>query len=170
MFIQVIISVSDDHLDWYNDLVRSTASVEPEELGPPETLTVTIGYLLKHAQARFHSIQQEALAPLGLNGRLLAVLVAADERAPELQQRIGDRLGVDRTTMVALIDTLEIAGFVERHSDPNDRRGRLVHVTSKGKQAIAEGLEASALVESAFFASLSPSEQRAFRTSLAKLI
>lgn len=145
-------------------------NVESQELLPPETLTARIGYLLKHVQARFQSIQQEALAPLELNGRLLAVLIVADEHALELQQRIGERLGVDRTTMVALIDSLEAAGFVERRSDPKDRRSRLVHVTSKGRAAISEGLEASALVERRFLSSLSPSEQRVFRTMLARLI
>jgi DNA-binding MarR family transcriptional regulator len=150
--------------------METTTSVEPGVMGPPETLTAKIGYLLKHVQARFQSIQQEALTPLGLNGRLLAVLIVADEHAPELQQRIGERLGVDRTTMVALIDSLEAAGFVERRSDPNDRRGRLVHVTSKGKRAISEGLEASARVESTFLESLSPSERETFRKVLAKLI
>lgn len=150
--------------------MESATSVESEKLGPPETLTVRVGYLLKHAQERFQSIQQEALTPLGLDGRLLAVLIVADEHAPELQQRIGERLGVDRTTMVALIDSLESAGFVERRSDPNDRRGRLVHVTSKGKQVISDGLGASTQVESIFLGALSPSEQGLFRKMLSKLI
>ncbi len=146
------------------------ANVESEENGPSETLTTRIGYLLKHVQARFQSIQQEELTPLGLNGRLLAVLIEAAEHTPELQQSIGGRLGVDRTTMVALIDSLEVAGFVERRADPNDRRGRLVHVTDKGKRALSEGLEASAQVERTFLSSLAPTEQETFRKMLAKLI
>ncbi len=106
-------------------------------------------------------VQQEQLTPFGLNGRLLAVLVVADEHAPELQQRIGKRLDVDRTTMVALIDSLQAAGFVERRNEPNDRRGRLVHVSSKGRRAISEGLEASARVESSF---LTPRSTRRSKT------
>ena len=150
--------------------MESTTSVESEELDPPEALTARIGYRLKHVQARFQSIQRDALAPLGLNGRLLAVLLVADAHGPELQQRIGDRLDVDRTTMVALIDSLEAAGFVERRSDPSDRRGRLVHVTPRGRRASSEGLEASAHAESSFLAPLSPTEREAFREMLAKLI
>jgi DNA-binding MarR family transcriptional regulator len=143
---------------------------EIEEPRLPATLTARIGYMLKHVHARFQSIQQEALAPLGLTGRSLAVLVVAAENAHELQQRIGERLGVDRTTMVAMIDTLEAAGFVERRSDPNDRRGRLVDVTPLGQRALAKGLKASAEIERIFLASLAPSERRVFREMLARLM
>ncbi|MGC8461418.1 MAG: MarR family winged helix-turn-helix transcriptional regulator [Candidatus Dormibacteria bacterium] len=148
----------------------NSRSVDSEELGLPETLKERIGYRLKHVQARFQSIQRDALTPLELNGQLLAVLIVADSHAPELQQRIGERLNVDRTTMVALIDNLEVAGFVERRSDSRDRRGRYVHVTPKGKKAISEGLEASTLAESLFLAPLSPTERETFREMLAKLI
>jgi DNA-binding MarR family transcriptional regulator len=128
-----------------------------------------MGYLLKHAHARFQSIQHEALSPLGLNGRMLAVLAEAAEDAPVLQQRIAERLGVDRTTMVALIDSLEAAGFVERRSDPNDRRGRLVHLTPTGQKVLADGLAASERVEAAFLEPLEPSQRDSFRSMAAQL-
>ncbi len=126
--------------------------------------------MLKHVQTRFQSLQGEALEPIGLTGRLLAVLIEAAEHAPDLQQRIGERLGVDRTTMVALIDSLETAGFVERRRDPRDRRGRLVYITAKGKRVLSDGLEASARVEQAFLEPLAPSQRDAFRNMLEKLI
>ncbi|MCL4541142.1 MAG: MarR family transcriptional regulator [Chloroflexi bacterium] len=157
----MMISVTDGQGDWYHGRMDTARSVKPKEAGPSGTPTARIGYLLKHAQMRFQAIQQEALTPLGLE---------AAEHPPELQQRLGERLGIDRTTMVALIDKLEAAAFVERRSDPNDRRGHFVHVTSKGKKALAEGLEASAQVERAFLASLAPSERGSFRKMLERLI
>ena len=165
-----MISIADGQDHWYLELMDTATSAKAKETGRSGTLTTRIGYLLKHAQMRFQAIQQEALAPLGLDGRLLAVLVEAAEHAPALQQRIGNRLGVDRTTMVALIDRLEAAGFVERRSDPNDRRGHLVHVTSKGKRALSEGLRASAEIERTFLGSLTPSEQGSFRKMLNELM
>jgi DNA-binding MarR family transcriptional regulator len=128
-----------------------------------------IGYLLKHAQARFQRIQLDALSPLGLNGRMLAVLVEAAS-APGPQQRIGERLGVDRTTMVALIDGLEAAGFVERRNDPSDRRGRIVHLTLVGERALADGLKASQRVEAEFLKPLQGSQQEQFRAMLGRLL
>jgi len=120
--------------------------------------------------ARFQAIQHEELSPLGLNGRTLAVLAEAAEDVPILQQRIGERLGVDRTTMVALIDSLEAAGFVERRSDPNDRRSRLVHVTPAGKKALVDGLQASERAEKAFLEPLDASQRESFRNIAAQLI
>ena len=41
---------------------------------------------------------------------------------PQSQGWIGERLGIDRTTMVQLVDELERRGLVERKRNPNDRR------------------------------------------------
>jgi DNA-binding MarR family transcriptional regulator len=135
-----------------------------------EVRTQRMGYLLKHAYVRFQAIQHEALSPFGLTGRMLAVLVEAADDAPVLQQRIGERLGVDRTSMVALVDSLEAAGFVERRSDPNDRRGWLVHLTPDGDKALANGLKASERVEAAFLEPLGPSQREQFRRLVAQLV
>jgi DNA-binding MarR family transcriptional regulator len=128
-----------------------------------------MGFLLKHAYARFQEIQQESLSPLGLTGRMIGVLAAAAELAPTTQQRIGERLRVDRTTMVALIDNLETSGLVERRIDPNDRRSKLVHITPKGQKALADGLEASKHAEAAFLAPLTHAERETYRTMTARL-
>jgi len=49
----------------------------------------------------------EALAPFDIDARDLGVLLAIDSIEPASQQQIAQRLGVDRTTMVAMIDALE---------------------------------------------------------------
>jgi DNA-binding MarR family transcriptional regulator len=164
-----MIRITDYQLHWYREFMSAAGTITSED-GRSESRTTRIGYLLKHAQARFQAIQQEDLAPLGLNGRLLAVLAEAAEHGPVLQQRIGDRLGVDRTTMVALIDDLEAVGYVERRSDPSDRRGRLVHVTPQGREALVAGLKASDGIERTFLASLAPADRELFRAMLANLI
>jgi DNA-binding MarR family transcriptional regulator len=64
---------------------------------PGPELTTRLGYLLKHAQ----------LALYGITGRELAVLVVLAGREPASQQQAAQRLGIDRTTMVAILDTLE---------------------------------------------------------------
>ena len=61
--------------------------------------------------------------------------------------------------MVALSDIPESAGFVERHSTPNDRRNRLVQVTAQGERALSDGMKASAQVERDFLAALSTSDR-----------
>jgi DNA-binding MarR family transcriptional regulator len=48
------------------------------------------------------------------------------ERGSLSQQAIGERLRIDRTTMVALIDDLERGGYVKRERNPHDRRAYVI--------------------------------------------
>jgi DNA-binding MarR family transcriptional regulator len=59
---------------------------------------------------------------------------------PELQA--AGRLGVDRTTMVAVLDALEHKGLVIRHPDAADRRRNVVELTEAGRRALAGGTRA----------------------------
>jgi hypothetical protein len=88
-----------------------------------------LGYLLKHAQLRFFELGAVALAPLGINGREAAVLRAIDAGRPVSQGEIARAMSVDRTTMVALIDDLQLKGLVQRRQDPDDRRRNVVERT-----------------------------------------
>jgi DNA-binding MarR family transcriptional regulator len=129
-----------------------------------------LGFLLKHAYTGYQSIQRPALAPLGLDGRLLAVLTLVEAEGPALQQRLSERLGVDRTTMVALIDALEQGGLVQRQRDPVDRRGYHVSITKKGAKVLHRAHEAIRVVEHDFLAGLSAEEQLQFSILLGKVV
>src|SRR5207248_1737728 len=117
----------------------SASVVESAQEEAPAALTERLGYLLKHAYHRYQASQGPALEPLELDGRLLAVLTLLDAEGPALQQRLSERLQVDRTTMVALVDALEDRGFVTRQRDPADRRGQRVGATTKGATALERG-------------------------------
>src|ERR671930_455072 len=81
-----------------------------------------LGYLLKHAWLRSQEVTGPALAPYGIGGRELAVLLLLAEGESLSQQQAAGRLEVDRTTMVALLDELEAKGLVARRPHPGDRR------------------------------------------------
>lgn len=135
----------------------------------PAPLAERLGFLLKHAYQTYQSIQLPALAPIGLDGRLLAVLLVVQAEGPSLQQRLSERMGVDRTTMVALVDILEQTGFVERRRDAGDRRGYQINITGKGAALLRKATNVIHEVEQDFLAPLSPREQRQFRTLVTKL-
>src|SRR5262250_2140166 len=82
----------------------------PELAGPPPQLADRLAYLLKHAQLGLAGLTAEALAPFGVRGRELAVLTVLAGQEPGSQQQAAQRLGVDRTTMVGLVDALEGKG------------------------------------------------------------
>src|SRR5580693_2002524 len=115
----------------------------PEEPGPLPALAERLGYLLKHAQERLAGLTAAALAPFGVTGRQLAVLIAIDDQVPLSQQEVARRLGVDRTTMVTLVDELEDQGLVQRRPDPADRRRNVVALTPDGRATLAGAARAS---------------------------
>lgn len=143
---------------------------KPSAETPPPALAERLGFLLKHAYVRYQSSQGPALAPLELDGRLLAVLMLVDAEGPALQQRLSERLQVDRTTMVALVDALERGGLVQRRRDPDDRRGQRVSLTTKGAKVLGRAERAVGVAEQEFLEGLSKREQREFRRLLSKLV
>jgi len=88
----------------------------------PPAVTQRLGYLLKHAQLRLAELAEPLYAPLGVTGRQLALLTLFGDGPAQSQQDGAARLGVDRTTMVALVDELEAKGLVRREVAPGDRR------------------------------------------------
>lgn len=72
--------------------------------------------------------------------------------------------------MTNRLDRLERAGFVERHPDPNDRRGKLIALTEAGKQVIDETIGRHVANEERLLSVLSPREQEQLNQLLRKLI
>jgi DNA-binding MarR family transcriptional regulator len=94
------------------------------------------GYMLRLAHTRAHQLAAEAF-PDGPHPREYAVLTAIAASGPLSQQRLAERLHVNRTLMVAVADTLERRGLVERRRDPADRRSYGLHVTPAGRDELA---------------------------------
>jgi DNA-binding MarR family transcriptional regulator len=129
-----------------------------------------LGYLLKHAQLRFFELGAVALAPLGINGREAAVLRAIDAGPPVSQGEIARAMDVDRTTMVALIDDLQLKGLVQRRQDPDDRRKNVVELTGAGRGAVQQAAEAAGQAERDFLGPLSAAEAAQFKKTLRTLL
>lgn len=142
----------------------------PADHGPPPELAGRLGYLFKHAQMRLAELTADALTPYGISGRELAVLLVLANREPASQQDAARRLGIDRTTMVAFIDTLEDKGLVERQPDPDDRRRNVVALTDAGRDTLRRATEASNKAEQRFLAPLTRAAGENLKQSLARLI
>ena len=138
--------------------------------GPPPLMADRLGYLLKHAQLRFFELTATVLAPIGINGQEAVVLRAIDGPDPLSQGEVARRMGIDRTTMVALIDELERKQFVERRQDPADRRKNVVVLTEAGRDTLRRANLAGQEAERRFLSPLAPGEQELFRTALRVLL
>lgn len=138
-----------------------------DELGPE--LIRRLSYLLKRAFLDLEDLHATQLAPWRINVRELAVLLLLDGHEPESQQQAAGRLGVDRTTMVALLDGLERKGLIARQADAADRRRNVIVLTGTGQQTLEGARAASDDAERQLLGSLSTSEARTLRRLLAKV-
>lgn len=138
--------------------------------GPGPELSRNLVYLLKHAHLRMAELTTEALTPYGIDGRELGVLLALDGREPASQQQAAQRLGIDRTTMVAMLDALEDKGLVLRRPHAQDRRRNVVELTEAGREALQAAIDASDAAEREFLAPLTPRAAEGLRNSLQTLV
>src|SRR5215469_14812968 len=115
---------------------------------------------------RLAELTGPALEPFGISGRQCAVLVAVNEQAPSSQHDVAQRMGVDRTTMVALVDELEAKGLVERRPDSRDRRKNVVALTEAGRTTLEGATRAVDEAERRFLGPLSDDEAAALRETL----
>jgi DNA-binding MarR family transcriptional regulator len=129
-----------------------------------------LGYLLKHAQQRLTELTSAALEPYGLSGREVGVLIVLDAMGPTSQQDVARRLGVDRTTMVALIDALEAKSVVVRRPFKEDRRRNVVEFTEGGHELFTQALRASDAAEREFVSPLEDVAADMFRAQLRAVI
>ena len=138
----------------------------PIDLGPGPTASRRLGFLLKHAVARVEALHALALARLGIDQRELGVMFGLFDHEPTSQQQVAGRLGVDRTTMVALLDALEAKGLVTRHPDADDRRRNVVELTDVGRETLTQATRVSDAAEAEFLAPLPAPAARALRDAL----
>lgn len=105
---------------------------------------------------------------LAISKPALVVLVAlATAGEPLRQARLSERTGIDRATLVRLLNELEERELAQRAADPADRRAHAVSITDAGRALLTRARELEASDD--FFAALTPDERAAFDAALAKL-
>ncbi len=127
---------------------------------PPSTdATEFAGQLFFRLWRASHTRIAEKLESIGLTPASFAVLNLLGKSDAMIQQEIGKAIGIDPSTMVALLDGLERSGLVTRTPHPNDRRARVVVVTSKGRKALERGRKLNDEVEDEVLQGLSKTER-----------
>jgi len=79
----------------------------------------------------------EALRPMGLTNGQFSLLVSLNRPEPPGMTSVAALLAMDRTTLTAALKPLRRRGLVRVSADPDDRRGRLMKLTGKGRRALA---------------------------------
>ena len=122
-------------------------------------LPTLLGYQLRRAQLAVFENFAEVVGASELTPGQFGVLVVIDANPGLSQTRLGNALGVDRSTVVAVIDRLEQRGLVLRQAAPNDRRSHALHLSEEGKAALHRLMERVRLHEQAITRDLSEGER-----------
>lgn len=111
----------------------------------------------------------KSIQNLGLGLSDFAVLEALLHKGPLLINDIGSKVLLTSGSMTFAVDRLQRQGLVERQVDPNDGRGRLVHLTAKGRKLIAKAFDQHAEDIDELMSVLSGSEREQLMQLLRKL-
>jgi MarR family transcriptional regulator, transcriptional regulator for hemolysin len=146
---------------------EASSAAEAEDC--PQCLTANLGWLLSQASYALATEFGAALEPLGISPRSYCVLAAAMS-AEHSQTELTHLVGVDKTTMVVTLDALEESGLAERRPSAEDRRARVIAVTSKGEKTVAKARELIEAVQADVLSALPAEERKRFVASLDRLV
>jgi DNA-binding MarR family transcriptional regulator len=140
-----------------------------EPLAVPARLAQWPGFLLARAHVRSHAAFQDALTPLGLTPKSFGVLTVIIEAGPLSQAALGEVLLIDRTTMVAVVDELERAGYVERGRSAVDRRVHSLEATPAGQNALRAAERIARRLHDELLSNLDSDEREQLAALLARI-
>ena len=92
-----------------------------------------IGYHLRRAQVHFFADFARTMAEAQVTPGQFGVLSLIGANPGMTQSALARAVGIERSTMVAVIDALQSRGLVERAPSPVDRRSYALVLTDQGK-------------------------------------
>ena len=103
------------------------------ELGMLKSL---LGYHLRRAQVAVFQHFADTMGEADITPGQFGVLSVISGNPGLSQTQLGNALGIDRSTVVAVIDRLEARGLVMRASSPNDRRSHALKLSDHGAELL----------------------------------
>ena len=92
-------------------------------------------WLISRSYARSHGLLNDSFATSGhgLRSYHYRLLAALEEWGPASQAGLARSTSVDRSDVVAVLRELEERGFIDRTTDPTNRRRNIVSITPAGR-------------------------------------
>jgi DNA-binding MarR family transcriptional regulator len=136
----------------------------------PSVLKETPSWLLTQSALHAHRIVTEAFMAGGARGYHFRLLATLAEYGPASQASLGRRTGIDRSDVVAAINELAAAGYVDRSPDPEDGRRNVITLTAAGRRQYKRLGELVRKAQDELFAPLSPNERAQLTRLLTKVL
>lgn len=107
------------------------------ETQPPATIQEKFGMAIGDVNRAWRDKLTQRLKPLGLSqSKWTALLYLSRIPGGMTQSDLARMLGIEAPTLTRLVKQLEQAGWVTRHSPPEDARRKMVHLTPKAKRMV----------------------------------
>jgi DNA-binding MarR family transcriptional regulator len=127
------------------------------------------GFLLRKVSAATFTRFAAEVEQHGLHPMHFGMLTIIEAEEPISQGELSKRTGIDPSTMVARMDVLDNAGYVERTRGSVDRRSYEIRLTDAGRALLAELRERAEQIGDEFFSPLSAAERQQLHELLTKL-
>lgn len=114
--------------------------------------------------------EEPVLRTHGLTMWGYVVLTALDGSPVRTQAALAEAIGADKSRIIPTLDDLQRRGYIERHTDPDDRRVRLLAITADGRRVKnATQAEIQRGEEQRWLGELDPADRRTFLRVLGQL-
>lgn len=127
------------------------------------------GYCHAKSALLFRAELVAEYSKVGMQPPQAGLLDILSKSGPMNQLTLGEQMGVDKATMVKLIDGIEALGFITRKTHPTDRRAKIVEVTPAGKKVLPKLLQMRNKTEKEFLSGLTEQEAETYRELTFKL-
>ncbi len=107
------------------------------------TLQVRDSCLCLHVQRAARALARrfdDAMRPLGLTNGQFSLMMSLNRPEPPGMAAVASLLGMDRTTLTAVLKALQRRGLVKVTADPADGRARVMTLTAKGRRLLARAV------------------------------
>lgn len=122
---------------------------------------IRIGFLIHDVSRLRRTAFDQRMKPLGITRSQWWVLSGVSRHGESgiTQTELANVLDLGKVALGGLIDRLEEGGFVERRSDPKDRRINRVYLTSKGTVALEKMQKVGMEMNEKIMSGISPKQQ-----------
>ncbi|MER7844331.1 MarR family winged helix-turn-helix transcriptional regulator [Kitasatospora sp. NPDC096077] len=100
-----------------------------------------LGLLIYRAHQLARARANEAARPTGIELQHAGILTAVRDGRARSQRELGAALGIDKSTLVRIVDDLERRGLLRRQRAAQDRRAYEILITEAGERHLAEASE-----------------------------
>ena len=157
-------------------LKKSAQPCDPDPIGYDDVSKVHpalrpyLGYCLHKVTTILKSQVNSMFEDHQLQGQHFAILSVIASSPDINQMKICEEMGIDKASMVKITDHLEKGKFIERIASKDDRRVKILRITSLGEKFLRMAQGKRLEIEKKFMNPLSEAEALQFKDSILKIL